>query len=337
MNDNSMTEQVARLIGNLLAGGGTVFLPGIGTLYVERQAARRIDRRHVVPPCRVVQFSSQERGVSFVEEIARVLKVNGVQPENPLPEAQKVFDRWIARVREGDTLTIAGIGVLRFKDFRIDPEFDRRLNPQGHEPVRVQAPRRFDAVLWIGVAVIVCVLGGTAWWWFGWKESGSGPKTVTVAERTATQHPEGSEESFPADASTATANAGTGIPGQEEPRTLNSSESESVAVSGDATGIRSAVGTSGTDAEKDSSSDFGPSKLISRHHYVVMGVFSTMENAERAVRDAASKDVAMNCGIYRFGAKFMVSPFESDDPEACRLFIRAHAERFPGMWTYTAR
>ena len=47
--------------------------------------------------------------------------------------------------------------------------------------------------------------------------------------------------------------------------------------------------------------------------------------------------MAVTCGVYRFGAKFMVSPFESDDPEACALFIRAHAERFPGMWTYTAR
>ena len=77
--------------------------------------------------------------------------------------------------------------------------------------------------------------------------------------------------------------------------------------------------------------------MTSGRHYVVMGVFSSAQNAERAARDAASKDVAMTCGVYRFGAKFMVSPFESEDPEACKLFIRAHAERFPGMWTYTAR
>ena len=59
MNTNPMTEQVARLVGNLLAGGTTICLPGVGSLRVERQPARRIDRRHVVPPCRTVQFSSQ--------------------------------------------------------------------------------------------------------------------------------------------------------------------------------------------------------------------------------------------------------------------------------------
>ncbi len=338
MNENPMTEQVARLIGNLLAGGGTLLLPGVGTLYAERQAARRIDRRHVVPPCRTVQFSSQERGTSLVDEIARVLKVNGVRPENPVPEAQKVYDRWIAQVREGDTLTIAGIGVLRFKDFRVDPEFDRRLNPQGHEPVRVQAPRRFDAVLWIGIVAIVCVVGATAWWWFGLKQSGDAAMLAKVARRATSQRqitaervPEGAAVAIAADtavnaaaAAAAAADLSSGAaatPGQTEVRTPSAATSEAVR----------------EPAERTAGSEPGAVRMTSGRHYVVMGVFSSEQNAERAAREASAEEVAMTCGIYRFGAKFMVSPFESDDPEACRLFISAHAERFPGMWTYTAR
>ena len=52
---------------------------------------------------------------------------------------------------------------------------------------------------------------------------------------------------------------------------------------------------------------------------------------------AAEIDGTLRCGIYRFGQKWMVSPFESDDAEACNLFRRAHAERFPDMWLYRAR
>lgn len=81
----------------------------------------------------------------------------------------------------------------------------------------------------------------------------------------------------------------------------------------------------------------GPSRLVSGRNYVVMGVFSSERNARRAAAEASAKEPAVTCGIYRFGSKFMVSPFESDDAEACRLYIRAHEERFPGMWTYTAR
>lgn len=348
MNDNPMTEQVARLVGNLLAGGRAIFLPGIGSLQVERQAARRIDRRHVVPPCRSVQFSSQERGVSLVDEIARVLKVNGVPPEDPVSEAQKVYDRWMAQVRDGETLTISGIGVLRFKDFKLDPEFDRRLNPQGHEPVRVRAPRRFDAVLWIGIVAIVCVLGATAWWWFGLKQSGDAAMVARVAERASASRQIVAECTSGDAASTAAAATDSiadsavvssepeATSGPGEVRTPSAATPEAVREPAERV-AGSESGPVREPAERAEGSGTGPVRMTSGRHYVVMGVFSSAQNAERAARDAASKDVAMTCGIYRFGAKFMVSPFESEDPEACKLFIRAHAERFPGMWTYTAR
>ena len=72
-------------------------------------------------------------------------------------------------------------------------------------------------------------------------------------------------------------------------------------------------------------------------YYVVLGVFSTVENAERAVKETARKEGSMRCGIYRFGTKWMVSPFESADAEACILFRRAHTDRFPDTWVYRAR
>lgn len=351
MNANPMTEQVAKLVGNLLAGGEVVSLPGVGTLHVERQAARRIDRRHVVPPCRTVHFSSQLNGVSLVDEIARVLRVNGVKPQDPLPEAQKVYDRWLAQVREGDTLTIVGIGVLRFKSFRLDAAFDLRLNPQGHEPVLVRAPRRFDAVLWIGIAAIVCVTGFTAWWWFGERDQRQ------ELYGTAVGRPEfGSDAGEPSCDAAIPADSSFGAMAGEAPveteRAGDTARTEaagsvaadsgaSAATLGSASATAAAGGNARAAAENvrtaERQSHGGPASLVSGRHYVVMGVFSTEKNARRAVREASSLEVAVTCGIYRFGAKLMVSPFESDDEEACRLFIRAHEERFPGMWIYTAR
>ena len=351
MNDNPMTEQVARLIGNLLAGGSIVCLPGVGSLRVERQPARRIDRRHVVPPCRRVEFSSQQSGVSLVEEIARVLRVNGVKPEDPMPEAGKVYDRWLAQVREGETLTIVGVGTLRFKDFKLDEAFDRRLNPQGHEAVRVRAPRRFDAVLWIGILAIVCVLGATAYWWYGERRQHA-EMLVSASDRTAqdagrTQLPEGVSGTAPGSQPNVTGNSTAGkeplveaaatAPADSGTATLPTPESPTT--SG---GTAAISGTADPKSDRESpamqsASETRPAVLVSGRSYVVMGVFSSEANARRAAREASSKEVAITCGVYRFGAKYMVSPFESDDPETCRLFIRAHAERFPGMWTYTAR
>lgn len=393
MNANPMTGQVGKLVGNLLAGGGAVFLPGVGSLYVERRGARRIDRRHVVPPCRTVLFTSQQRGPSLIDEIGRVLRVNGVQPENPAPEAQQVYDRWMAAVQVDGTLTIEGVGALRFKDFKLDKAFDQRLNPQGHAPVRVRAPKRFDAVLWIGIVAIVCVLGGTAYWWFegrtgertGGLTSASGAVAGALAdaaaettERSGVESSAGTDllaENSGADASVggaettgdaASNGSGTASGHLEAARAAETTGTTGADRTTGAEGTDRTAGTTGTDrttgtegtpgtagsagsvgtsesgraavqTQSSAGAGFGPSKMISGHHYVVMGVFSTVENAERAARDAASKDVAIACGIYRFGAKFMVSPFESDDREACRLFAAAHEERFPNMWTYTAR
>ncbi len=36
---------------------------------------------------------------------------------NAEAEAQAVYDRWLARTREGDVLTVEGVGVLKFKNF----------------------------------------------------------------------------------------------------------------------------------------------------------------------------------------------------------------------------
>ena len=263
MSNYPMVDEVNRLVGNLLAAGSGVFLPGVGSLFVERRGARRLSKRSVQPPCRVVSFSSQQQGVSLADELARTLHCDAAG-------AQDVYDRWLSRTREGDVLTIEGVGVLKFKNFTLAPAFDRLLNPQGHEPVRIKPARRLDWALWVGIAAIVIAAG------FG------GAEFLRI-----------NSSDIPEPGAAA-----------EVARTLPSTE---------------------------------PASLVSGHRYVVLGVFSTPENAARAAADAEARDASVRCGVYRFGNKFMVSPFEAPDAEACTLFIRNYSDRFPGLWTYTAR
>ena len=329
-----MVDQVNRLAGNLLAAGGELYLPGVGSLCVRFRGARRLSARLVEPPSREVVFTSQQRGVSLVDEIARVLRdaapaetpcsdtdgtpvsssasVVSSAPVAPQREqaqvasqARDIYDRWLSRTQQDGVLTIEGVGVLKFKNFTPDEAFDRRINPQGHAPVRIHRPRRFDGAMWIGIAAIVFVVAFTAYWWLGNRRdavagrSASEPVTLVAAAPAATEHSAAAEAS--AD--------GVGADSVTDP---------------------AAAGT-------DPTADGEPARLVSGRRYVVLGVFSTPENAARAAQLAREKEGSFRCGVYRFGAKFMVSPFESEDAEACTLFIRAHAETFPGMWTYTAR
>lgn len=366
MTQYPMVDQVNRLAGNLLAAGGELYLPGVGSLCVRFRGARRLSARLVEPPSREVVFTSQQRGVSLVDEIARVLRdaapaetprsdtdgtpsassasvassaqVSSTAPVAPQREqaqvasqARDIYDRWLSRTQQDGVLTIEGVGVLKFKNFTPDEAFDRRINPQGHTPVRIHRPRRFDGVMWIGIAAIVFVVAFTAYWWLDNRHAastvttGSESVTLVAAAPAATEHSaaaEASADGVGADSVTDPAAAGT-----------------APAAAGVESAAQNAAPVLRTEAPAgtDPTADGEPARLVSGRRYVVLGVYSTPENAARAARLALEKDGSFRCGVYRFGAKFMVSPFESEDAEACTLFIRAHAEAFPGMWTYTAR
>ncbi len=144
MNENPMTEQVNRLIGNRLAAGCELFLPGVGSLYTDQRGARRVSKRMVEPPCRVVLFTPQERGASLVDEIAGAARCD-------VDRAQSIYDRWLDNVLGENTLTIDGVGELRFRNFTPDEEFDLLLNPQGHAPVKMRsgATGRCGSACWL--------------------------------------------------------------------------------------------------------------------------------------------------------------------------------------------
>lgn len=360
MTQYPMVDQVNRLAGNLLAAGGELYLPGVGSLCVRFRGARRLSARLVEPPSREVVFTSQQRGVSLVDEIARVLRdaapaetpcsdtdgtpvsssasVVSSAPVAPQREqaqvasqARDIYDRWLSRTQQDGVLTIEGVGVLKFKNFTPDEAFDRRINPQGHAPVRIHRPRRFDGAMWIGIAAIVFVVAFTAYWWLDNRHAastvttGSESVTLVAAAPAATEHSaaaEASADGVGADSVTDPAAAGT----------ASAASGAEGAAQDAASALRAEAPTDAAPA-----ADGEPARLVSGRRYVVLGVFSTPENAARAAQLAREKEGSFRCGVYRFGAKFMVSPFESEDAEACTLFIRAHAEAFPGMWTYTAR
>lgn len=358
MNGNSMVEQVNRLVGNLLAANSVVWLPDVGTLRVERQAARRLSRREVQPPVRLVNFSSQRSGESLVDAIARAARCDQAMAED-------IYARWLSRVRTENGVVMEGVGELKFKNFTPNEAFDRRLNPQGRRPMRVHTPRRLDWSVWVGLVAAVLAVGGLVYQ-FGLERN---PLDEPEAEFVEVSEPAAGEalaagsavEDAAAeaggvvaagnDAAAATGNAAgtnaavapadaavkgapTGAPAPRPAEAANPSVSAPAASAPAASAQPSAQVAA---APKPAAPAGEPLRMTSKRHYVVLGVYSTLENAERAAALAAKKEPAMRCTVYRFGGKFMVSPFESDDVEASRQFMRAGRSAFPEMWVYSAK
>ena len=281
-----MVEQVARLIANRLAGGGDVFLPDVGSLFVVFHGAEQISKRWIQPPYRRVDFTSQERGESLPEMIACAASCDEAA-------ARAVYDRWLEQARKEETLTIAGVGTLTFKNFAPTSEFEHRLNPQGRAPMRVHRSNGFDWVLLVGVATIlgVALVAGFYLIKNGCFRKQPVEETV-VAARTVAK-----PAADPVADSTAAAPAAV-VPVQR-PAELTSP--------------------------------------VSGHHYVVMGVFISLENAENARKLFASQVPDWDYPIYRLGSRYMVTCFDSEDEETARNFVRQHRGVFPDIWVHSAR
>lgn len=287
MNTNPMVQEVNRLVGDLLAAGERLLLPGIGSLVPVTRPARRISKREVMPPMRAVEFRREERGLSLVERIA-------VAAACTVEESEEVYARWKGHTLIDGVLTIAGVGVVKQDHFKAESAFEQRLNPEGVKPILLKRRRRFDWTYLLGIiAVVVAIVIG----WYGYRLMQEEPvRTVEPIERT--------ERPVVAADTTAT-----------------------TSVADPTVATTPAAPTASTEVQR----------MTSGWYYVVLGVFSSEENARRAVAEAAAKSDALQCSIYYFGQKWMVSPCGVADSESANAFRKEHAATYPDLWVYRAK
>ena len=308
MTQNPMVAEVNRLLSNLFAAGESVALPSVGTLVPVKRPARRISKRQVLPPLREIDYKSDLVGKTLAERLVVAARCT---PE----QGEEIYGRWLGYTFREGVLTLEGIGVLQNKSFKLDPAFDQRLNPQGRRPIAVRVRRRgLDWTIWLGlVAVVAAVaigiygyneLKGTVQmpWEKGQPSAMAEMPVAPIAEAPAPQVEPAVEPVVE--------------PAIESPKpTPAPAPTPTPVAQPRAEGVQT---------------------MQSGHFYVVLGVFSTEENAERAASKAVAEGLTATT-IYRFGQKFMVSPFTAADTESCAAFRRAEGASYPDLWVYKAR
>ena len=177
-----MIEEVNKIIYNMLISGRGVFLPEVGTLYIERQAARKLADGRLLSPRNTVVFAEGVQAPSLVDEIVSIAGC-GVE------QAQDIYERWKAKTLAEGVLTIGGIGVLKGKSFSTDKTFHSAINPQG---VKTLVVRKKSSNAWIYVVsavAIVVALGFLAYLMWGDKFMGKQSAEKVVVEQVATPEP----------------------------------------------------------------------------------------------------------------------------------------------------
>lgn len=282
-----MIEEVNKIIYNMLISGRGVFLPEVGTLYIERQAARKLADGRLLSPRNAVVFAEGKQAPSLVDEIVAIAGC-GVE------QAQDIYERWQAKTLQQGVLTIGGVGVLKGKSFSTDKAFHSAINPQG---VKTLVLRKKSSNAWLyvvsGVAVVIA-LGFLAYLMWGDKFMGKQNAEKVVVEQVVAPETPAVEAEQVAEGEAAEQTAEP----VAEPQVVNNS---------------------------------------SYAYYVVVGIFSTPENAERAVKDAQAKVKEANCVVMPFKNKHMVTIFGSDNVADCNTFARSYRDVYPDLWVYNKK
>ncbi len=117
---SKMAIEVNKLIGGKLLAGKSVFLPQVGSLYITMTSSQR----------KRVEFCSAVQGDSIVDIIIARAKCSDAEGEN-------IYNRYLEEVRQGNLLSIMGVGELRAKSFATEDSFAKQLNSTPVSPVVV--------------------------------------------------------------------------------------------------------------------------------------------------------------------------------------------------------
>lgn len=273
-----MVNEVNKLIYNALAEYNAVTLPRIGSLSVVRREAK-IEGGRVVAPTFAVEFKSADDGVSLCNIIASVANISAA-------EAEDIYLRWLDKVKEGNTLTISGVGTLRDKSFIVDTTLTKTLNLSSSAPLKIHSRSRKPYLI---IAAVVAILLGI------------GAYLFVSNDRVAT-------------------------PIAEEPVTIAVAETPEPIVEE----VIEEVVTPEPEPKRWVDSD-------DIRHWVVVGSYSTRENAERAMEDILSKQKAECCDILTLGKMFAVAVYGSEDKAECERFVRDNRHEFKQSWVHTPK
>lgn len=298
-----VNDTISQLLFNALARRQTVVLLGIGSLRFRRVAAK-LEGSTLTPPRNMFRFSSREEGRSLLDML---IAEAGCTRE----EGEETYRRWLRRVKQGHSVVIEGVGRIEEDFFTPSEELERLLNPVAVAPVVLRRHRSLRG-LWISLAAVALVAVACAAWWYVNMRPAPVPAPAPVAQKVETPAVEVIETVDSVAVESATAPA---------------EEVESVAER------TPAPAPENNPTPAPTSTEIG--EMMSGMSYVVVGVFSTEENARKFIGQMARRAPEIACRVYKFqGSKFMVSGFESADGAEALAFIRDHRTALPDLWVY---
>lgn len=309
------------LVYNALAKRQGVVLPGIGTLCVSAVPAGMQGSGVVVPPVNRVELVPDE-----LPTVPYIIDLIAGYNRTDAEQAREIYNRWLAENCSEEGVTIESVGNIREGIFTPDPELQSALNPVEADPMRL--PGRIDAkrvALWVIFAVLVGVgisVGAIVWY-----EYSEQMQIVRLTRQPVVP------EAVPVVADTAV----KVVPTAADSAAAASTVGDSVAA---ATPSPSSVPKQAEDTPSSEPAASGtlPAGSVSAGYHVIVGTYSTDQNAEKFIASAKKKDDALQYEkIPMPNGRILVSVFGAPTESEASAVKNKVAALFPDAWIYKSK
>lgn len=328
---------VNSLIFNSLARRESVNIPEVGSLRVERQAARLKGKTRLELPVTRIVFSKNvtEGACSVIDLIERESGADRFKSE-------EFYSKWLDEITKEKTVTIEGVGRIKNDFFTPSPELAVLINPDESEAVKIKKRPRIGLIaavvgslaIVVGAGYYLVVEQGV----FDFVTDRGQYATVVKNEIPAEPMIVLAPDTVLTESADSTPVATTSTPVDNVKPNPTSNASESSA--GSTTTATTTATTPSTQSTSSSTlvstaTSTASSTSGSAKYHVIAGVYSTSQNAEKFIAKSRQKADTLPYKILPLSSgKFLVSVFEATTEEAASK-RRAQLKRAdPNLWVY---
>ena len=312
-----MVNEVNKLIFNTLVESGAIYIPEVGTLAIERTPAAK-SRSRVAGPTLAVAFSSERNGESLANVIATTASISA-------DEADDIVRRWLAKVSSDGKVVIEGVGIIQNNSFSPDTKLTDSL-ASTHRYIQLTKAKKGSRLPWIIFAVLLlcaaCV--GAYLYYISCIKSADASIPETTPEQPA-------PELFVEEPDSVAVSI------IDEPEVIEEAVVPEIeTVIEDTEVVESAPEEVKAEPEQNTTSvaDWRNEDI---HHYVIFGSYSTLNNANVAVRQISRKNPEAQYKVMPLGKMYAVAVYGSKNRKDCEAFKRANRKYYKNAWIHTPK
>lgn len=212
--------------------------------------------------------------------------------------AEEIYHRWLDKSKQGGVLKIDRVGTLSGKSFICDAALIHMLNPNSN-PISITYRKSSKLPLILSICVVLIAIGYGTWWYVD--NSDDITELVTIVD--------------------------------------NESTIDNTILNPEIENFESDINMVSEVADEQiievNTADWRDNENI--RHWVVVGSYSSVENAERAIADIIRRMPDAKCSYFKLGSMYAVAAFGSENLSECQEYKRSHINDFTQSWVFTPK